>query len=1294
MAVCPYRARNTHADREKNPRFGKQIDSEKMIRLLGLLTVIIFSFADIVQSQWFDDHLVGDESAMITNADLLPLRSGQSVNLTFQLNGDTDLRNFESRPAFVKLVPHIRTGQFAFLNAVARQFAATNRQFHDRVNLYLYGSCDIDQTETIRSRFSCFGAGAGSRGPNASAKRYRLQSKYERELTSQLKRASLTLPPNGIQLTSTGASPNFNPFFSRSRSDLQLAQLDLSCSMQSPGSTKSCLVNVDAVKIPRVLPGAFFYLDSRPYLMAQDGNKNDIVLGKGIQAFSSISGNANAIDNLLSGNYEKEGFLLNTYGLEIQESRKDKIVELLLNLPYMEALHVDDVDVTGSFHRFTGTSQLTSRSAHKHHESKVDSWLVTIPLSNYYMAFNFTAVSNTRDDYFTISGTLELVLKKSLKPAWKYHILNFENSSPILPIWMNFRNADVSASIQSGNQLRLVFANRNHKSVNMDSLISGQGLAAVDKIMNNMMQFYNTSHMAVSKTGDQLNIDVQRHIYNGVVMIHSVSHKQKYELEIDNKYLSSGCHKVDSLTKFFDNTEMIAYQISKCDGSLDQGGTEPVYEFYENRLTFNYQTNMTTNMLTTLSEVFASHGIQVTRRQINQANGYTTMKFTFVSTSIDEVKQIAQDASLRYCLPNPSISNSDLSVGESVYASVGALFVEHFIDRLGYEYVQLANEAGLNPQALSKIKRRLKYETYHSKYIVDVLESYPRLIKLLYKQFLGNTPIDHDLKKLIEDETANEMEKRVFDSLLSFNSHLLDSNFFTTSKNALSFKLDPAFLNKFEYPMHGHTLFFVVGADFRGFHLRFRDVARGGIRMVKSRTADSFDSNSRGLFDEVYALGSTQQKKNKDIPEGGSKGAILLNWNSQEKADIAFQKYVDAILDIVLAKRNADKGEEILFFGPDEGTANYMDWAALHARKRGASFWKAFTTGKSQSLGGIPHDVFGMTTRSVHQYVLGILRKLGIDERVVTKVQTGGPDGDLGSNEIKISKDKTTAIVDGSGVLYDPSGLDRHELRRIATHRLMISHFNASKLGPEGFRKLVEETGGMKFRNEFHLNPLASADLFVPCGGRPNSVDVGNVDRLPDFKWIVEGANVFFSQEARIKLEERGTIIFRDASTNKGGVTSSSLEVLAALALSDAEFEKYMQTQGEFYNEYVTQVQKIIDKNARLEFETLWAKHQLDGRAISLLSDELSLRIIQLDEHIQRSDLWKDGPFRKRILKLAIPPLLGEKIGMNVLMNRIPVNYQKAIFGSFVASRLVYYDKDTKQFSEDDIKSFFGASLP
>ena len=89
-----------------------------------------------------------------------------------------------------------------------------------------------------------------------------------------------------------------------------------------------------------------------------------------------------------------------------------------------------------------------------------------------------------------------------------------------------------------------------------------------------------------------------------------------------------------------------------------------------------------------------------------------------------------------------------------------------------------------------------------------------------------------------------------------------------------------------------------------------------------------------------------------------------------------------------------------------------MDWASQHARLRGYPFWKSFTTGKSPSLGGIPHDQYGMTTRSVRQYVLGILDKLGLPEEKVTKVQTGGPDGDLGSNEILLSRDQTLAVID------------------------------------------------------------------------------------------------------------------------------------------------------------------------------------------------------------------------------------------------------------------------------------------
>jgi glutamate dehydrogenase len=90
--------------------------------------------------------------------------------------------------------------------------------------------------------------------------------------------------------------------------------------------------------------------------------------------------------------------------------------------------------------------------------------------------------------------------------------------------------------------------------------------------------------------------------------------------------------------------------------------------------------------------------------------------------------------------------------------------------------------------------------------------------------------------------------------------------------------------------------------------------------------------------------------------------------------------------------------QEILFMGPDENTAGLVDWATEHAKIRGAKWWKSFFTGKSMALGGIPHDRFGMTTRSVRAFVDGIYNKLGLKEVEVTKMQTGGPDGDLGSS--------------------------------------------------------------------------------------------------------------------------------------------------------------------------------------------------------------------------------------------------------------------------------------------------------
>src|SRR5579871_5568463 len=129
------------------------------------------------------------------------------------------------------------------------------------------------------------------------------------------------------------------------------------------------------------------------------------------------------------------------------------------------------------------------------------------------------------------------------------------------------------------------------------------------------------------------------------------------------------------------------------------------------------------------------------------------------------------------------------------------------------------------------------------------------------------------------------------------------------------------------------------------------------------------------------------------------------------------------------------------------------------------------------------------------------------------------------ADEILLSREKYIVIIDGSGVLVDPRGLDRGELTRLAKARKMISHFDTSKLSKDGFRVLVDETdvklpsgetiaSGMNFRNTYHLR--AQAQCFVPCGGRPEAIELSNVGNLiidgkSKIPYIVEGANLYVS---------------------------------------------------------------------------------------------------------------------------------------------------------------------------------------
>jgi glutamate dehydrogenase len=716
-----------------------------------------------------------------------------------------------------------------------------------------------------------------------------------------------------------------------------------------------------------------------------------------------------------------------------------------------------------------------------------------------------------------------------------------------------------------------------------------------------------------------------------------------------------------------------------------------------------------------ISDVLNSHTLVSNRKYIEHlANGKTVISI-YLDNLEDQrlIQDLIEDISLVYAIPESPLltlfREGKLNAQEMVFGVSAWSFAHQFLSGYNEEYLKLADTLKDSPELLGilrTLRTKLVKDTYHESRVWEALMDNHEYIKKAFKLFekkfnpyrKGHAvePEMTELKKDILRNIKTEIDRDILLAVLMFIEATLRTNFFLKEKTALSYMYNPAYLNKVDYPVTPFGIFHVVGAEFRGFHIRFRDIARGGIRIVRSSNIQTYLANSDFIFDENYNLALTQQSKNKDLPEGGSKGTILLNWGFMDKSESSFKKYLDGLLDLMLPDPNIVDyyGQEVLLFlGPDEGTAELMEWAARRAKARGYAFWKAFSTGKPVSMGGIPHDLYGMTTNSTHQYVLDTLQKLGITEEEITKVMTGGPDGDLGSNEILISKDKILAVVDGSGVLYDADGLDRKELRKLAKARKMVETFPKQSLSPGGFLVNIKDRditlphgehveSGFEFRNTFHLHPLFKADLFVPCGGRPSSININNWQNYvnengePRFKIIIEGANLFITQQARLRLEEKGVIIYKDASANKGGVTSSSLEVLASLAFSDEEFDQHMCVKNglipEFRRRYIEEILEIIRENASLEFEVIWKENKDKRIPRAVLTDLVSDKINQIKDAVNKSDLFSNKALVKKVCVYGCPPALLGLVGHDKLLKRLPAKYMKAVFASRLAGQYVY----------------------
>jgi len=113
---------------------------------------------------------------------------------------------------------------------------------------------------------------------------------------------------------------------------------------------------------------------------------------------------------------------------------------------------------------------------------------------------------------------------------------------------------------------------------------------------------------------------------------------------------------------------------------------------------------------------------------------------------------------------------------------------------------------------------------------------------------------------------------------------------------------------------------------------------------------------------------------------------------------------------------------------------------------------------------------------------------------------------------------------------------------------------------------------------------------------------------------------------------------------------------------------------SEFYNSYVKDVQAKISENAAAEFNCIWREHaRLNGaKARTTISDELSSTLNNLQAELEASDLFDDLPSRKGVMHRAIPQTLVKEIGLDILLQRLPLTYQKALFASYVSSHFIY----------------------
>ncbi len=658
---------------------------------------------------------------------------------------------------------------------------------------------------------------------------------------------------------------------------------------------------------------------------------------------------------------------------------------------------------------------------------------------------------------------------------------------------------------------------------------------------------------------------------------------------------------------------------------------------------------------------------------------------------------------------------------------------------------------------------------YVHKEILEAVMENPDIVRSLYDLFeqrfnpdMKNRISSAELEKKFQkfDKTLshrfmdNWLYADIFRFMFKLMSRLLKTNFYKTEKRSFAFRFDNAVLDPLVFEQFVYGVFFVNGHYSCGTHLRAADIARGGLRLIRVSAANHATELDNALLLN-YALGPKAQRlKHKDICESGSKGVVVPHAIYAAQGMDALFDYTEGVMDLVMGDERIidDYGlPEMIFFGPDEGTAPLMDAVAVRCRDRGYRYWRTIATGKST---GIPHDTYGllktgeifgligniadgvdlqiegvsvaatadmdilynrignqivssgMTTTGIMGSFRTLISHYGFKEQELNLMMTGGPDGDLGANQIQCYHGKICLLIDGGAILFDPDGLDREALMKIAfmrhtSPRADSRSFPENKLSARGFKVMVDARNvrlpdgtlvedAALFHRDFLSNPenrrfIQDADIraFIPCGGFKDTINRNNVraflNLFQEIRFIVEGANVFFDDAARRAIAATSIKHIKDTTANKGGVFSSSVaEVLTAFLLQEDYETALLDDIGTRWA-LIRDILTLVDRYARAETQMLLRIHETNPSVplfeLSEITSEQIFALQQIcDQHLDI--ILSDEERVWAVMEQYIPTILIQRLGRASILNTFQAEdlkpYRNAILTKKLASLAFY----------------------